>query len=156
MASAASGSLRGESDEELLRAAMDLRCDPAAEEISLPCRPEAAAVSRRLTRLQLHHRWMLSPQLTDDATLLVSELVTNVLQHAGSRTFGLRFRRRRGWVRAEVRDPSRALPCLLQPLGPLDNNGRGLCLVNEIADRWGVDLLPLGKSTWCELRATAR
>jgi anti-sigma regulatory factor (Ser/Thr protein kinase) len=155
MASSVGGSVRGERDEELLRAALDLRCDPVAEEISLPCRPESSAVARRLTRTQLHVRWTLPPQLTDDAMLLVSELVSNVLQHAGSRTFGIRFRRRRGWVRAEVRDPSRALPCLL-PVSPLHPTGRGLCLVNAVADRWGVDLLPLGKSTWFELRTTPR
>jgi anti-sigma regulatory factor (Ser/Thr protein kinase) len=152
MASTAGGSLRGDSDEELLRAALDLRCDPSVEEIPLPCRPEASGAARRLTRVQLHNRWLLGPPSTDDAALLITELVNNVLQHAGSRSFGVRFRRRRGWIRAEVRDPSRSLPCLL-PVSPLDPTGRGLCLVNAVADRWGVDLLPLGKSTWFELRA---
>lgn len=155
MASSASGSLRGRSDEELLKAALDPRCDPAAEEVPLPCHPESSALCRRLTRMQLRHRYLLPAQLTEDAALLVTELVNNALQHAGSRTFGLRIRRRRGWVRAEIRDPSRSLPCLL-PVSPLDPTGRGLCLVNEVSDRWGVDLLPLGKSTWWELKATAR
>lgn len=151
----AGGSLRqGKTDEELLRAATDLRCNPT-EEVPLPCLPEAVRVARRLTWMQLHNRWMLPPTLADDAGLLVSELVTNVLEHVGSRSFGFRLSRRRGWVRAEVRDPSRALPCVL-PHSANAETGRGLHVVNAIAERWGVDLLPLGKSTWFEMRAVGR
>ncbi|NJQ05711.1 ATP-binding protein [Streptomyces lonarensis] len=140
-----------DNDHELLRAAMDLRCDATAGDVELPGRPEAAAAARRLTRVHFHNRWGLGPDLTDNAVLLISELVNNVLQHSGAVTFTVRVRRRRGWVRVEVRDPSRSLPCLL-PVGALEPTGRGLCLVNHLADRWGVDLLPRGKSTWFELR----
>ena len=55
----------------------------------------------------------------------------------------------------EVRDPSRALPCLL-PVSETDVNGRGLLLVSKLADRWGVDLLPRGKTTWFEMRVADR
>ncbi|WP_103501492.1 MULTISPECIES: ATP-binding protein [unclassified Streptomyces] len=154
MAVTASGSRRGvDTDHELISAARDLRCDATAHEVRLPNRPEAASAARRLTRVHVHNRWMLGAELTDNAVLLVSELVNNVLQHAGAQTFSLRIRRRRGWVRVEVRDPSRSLPCLL-PVGALEPTGRGLCLVNHVSDRWGVDLLPLGKSVWFELRVT--
>ena len=50
---------------------------------------------------------------TEDAVLLVSELVGNAVRHTGARVFGLRMLRRRGWIRIEVRDPSRGLPCLM-------------------------------------------
>lgn len=133
--------------------AADLTRDPWVGEVRLLARPESAGAARRLTRDQLQRRWLLNPQLTDDAVLLVSELVGNAVKHAGAHVFGLRIRRRRGWIRIEVRDPSRALPCHL-PVRELDESGRGLWLVDRLADRWGVDLLPDGKTTWFELRLT--
>ena len=88
---------------------------------------------------------------TEHAVLLVSELVGNAVRHTGARVFGLRMLRRRGWIRVEVRDPSRGLPCLM-PVQELDTSGRGLFLVDKLSDRWGVDLLPRGKTTWFEMR----
>ncbi|RKN40853.1 ATP-binding protein [Streptomyces hoynatensis] len=130
--------------------------DPSAAELCLPSRPESAAWARRVTRRQLQGRWLLPAELTEDAVLLVSELVGNAVRHAGAHSFGLRLRRRRGWVRAEVRDPSRALPCRL-PVREMDVvSGRGLFLVDTLADRWGVDLLPCGKTTWFEMRVPSR
>ncbi|MGO4430161.1 ATP-binding protein, partial [Streptomyces sp. MCAF7] len=97
--------------------------------------------------------WGLTPQLAEHTVLLVSELVGNAVRHTGARTFGLRMLRRRGWIRVEVRDPSRGLPCLM-PVALLDTSGRGLWLVDQLAQRWGADLLPRGKTTWFEMRVT--
>jgi anti-sigma regulatory factor (Ser/Thr protein kinase) len=95
------------------------------------------------------------PHHCDTVELLVSELVGNAVRHTGARTFGLRMWRRRGWIRVEVRDPSRALPCLM-PVCDLDVSGRGLFLVDNLSDRWGVDLQARGKTTWFELRVLDR
>jgi signal transduction histidine kinase len=84
--------------------------------------------------------------------LLVSELVGNAVRHTGAHAFGLRIQRTRDGFRVEVRDPSRGLPCLL-PVQPTDTSGRGLAHVEALSDRWGVDLLPQGKTTWFEMRA---
>lgn len=127
--------------------------DPSAGEVRLTSRPESAATSRRLA-LAVLREWGLA-HLSETVELLVSELVGNAVRHTGARTFGLRMQHRRGWIRAEVRDPSRALPCLM-PVRELDTSGRGLFLVDKLSDRWGVDLLPRGKTTWFELRATER
>lgn len=134
-------------------AALELVGDPTLDEVRLPSRPESAGTARRLTESVLRERWDLSPQLTEHAVLLVSELVGNAVRHTGARTFGLRMLRRRGWIRIEVRDPSRGLPCLM-PVQPMDTSGRGLFLVDKLSDRWGVDLLPRGKTTWFEMRVT--
>lgn len=125
--------------------------DPADDEVSLPNRPESARDARRLAHTVLDLRWALPGQLTENAVLLVSELVGNAVRHTGAHTFGLRMLRRSGWIRVEVRDPSRGLPCLL-PVQETDISGRGLFLVDTLSDRWGVDLLPLGKTTWFEMR----
>lgn len=132
--------------------ALDPLGDPSAREVHLTSRPESAATARRLS-LSVLKVWGL-PQYGDTVELLVSELVGNAVRHTGARTFGLRMPRRRGWIRVEVRDPSRALPCLL-PVRPLDVSGRGLFLVDTLSDRWGVDLQPHGKTTWFELRVPA-
>ncbi|WP_399476045.1 ATP-binding protein [Streptomyces sp. TRM68367] len=141
-------------DERALKA-LELFGNPTEAEVSLPSRPESAATARRLTQVVVLRQWGLPPKLTEDAVLLVSELVGNAVRHTGARIFGLRMRRRRGWIRVEVRDPSRGLPCLM-PVQEMDLSGRGLFLVDRLSDRWGVDLLPRGKTTWFEMRVAER
>jgi len=140
----------GVEDERGLKA-LELLGSPAEAEVSLPSRPESAATARRLVQIVILRHWGLSPKMAEDAILLTSELVGNAVRHTGARAFGLRMRRRRGWIRVEVRDPSRGLPCLM-PVQETDVSGRGLFLVDMLADRWGVDLLPRGKTTWFEMR----
>ncbi|MFC5804862.1 ATP-binding protein [Streptomyces formicae] len=141
-------------DEQAVKA-LELFGNPTDEEVRLPSRPESAATARRLTQSVVLRQWALSPQIAEHATLLVSELVGNAVRHTGARVFGLRMLRRRGWIRVEVRDPSRGLPCLM-PVHDLDTSGRGLFLVDKLSDRWGVDLLPRGKTTWFEMRVADR
>lgn len=87
----------------------------------------------------------------EDAKLIVTELVTNSILHARS-GFTVKVQRRRDrTVRLEVRDCDTRLP--RATLDPSDApSGRGLALVDRIADRWGCDLLDGGKSVWAELR----
>jgi anti-sigma regulatory factor (Ser/Thr protein kinase) len=140
-------------DDKAAAKALDLVGDPSVGEVHLTSRPESASMARRLSR-SVVRVWGL-PQLSDTVELLVSELVGNAVRHTGARTFGLRMQRRRGWIRVEVRDPSRALPCLM-PVREMDVSGRGLFLVDKLSDRWGVDLQPRGKTTWFELRVIDR
>lgn len=142
-------------DDERALLALELFGNPTEGEVRLPSRPESAGHARRLTECIVQRQWGLSPQLTEYAVLLVSELVGNAVRHTGARVFGLRMLRRRGWIRVEVRDPSRGLPCLM-PVHELDVSGRGLFLVDKLSDRWGVDLLPRGKTTWFEMRVVDR
>jgi anti-sigma regulatory factor (Ser/Thr protein kinase) len=142
-------------DDERALKAVELYGNPTEAEVPLPSRPESAATARRLVQAVVLREWGLTAKTAEDAVLLVSELVGNAVRHTGARVFGLRMRRRRGWIRIEVRDPSRGLPCLM-PVQPMDTSGRGLFLVDKLADRWGVDLLPRGKTTWFEIRVTDR
>ncbi|MFI6641117.1 ATP-binding protein [Streptomyces sp. NPDC050504] len=142
-------------EDELALKALELFGNPAEGEVQLPSRPESAASARRLTQCVVVRHWGLSPQIAEHAVLLVSELVGNAVRHTGARFFGLRMVRRRGWLRIEVRDPSRGLPCLM-PVHEMDVSGRGLFLVDKLSDRWGVDLLPRGKTTWFEMRVADR
>jgi anti-sigma regulatory factor (Ser/Thr protein kinase) len=83
--------------------------------------------------------------------LLTSELVSNAVRHVGSPVV-LRAIRDDDWVRVEVDDTSDALPVMGQPR-PLDLGGRGMVLVDALADRWGADLHPGGKTVWFEIDA---
>ncbi|MET4927359.1 ATP-binding protein [Streptomyces sp. PSRA5] len=142
-------------EDEQARGVLELFGNPTEGEVRLASRPESALAARRLTHIVVLRQWALPPQMAEHAVLLVSELVGNAVRHTGARVFGLRMLRRRGWIRIEVRDPSRGLPCLL-PVREMDTSGRGLFLVDKLSDRWGVDLLPRGKTTWFEMRVSDR
>lgn len=143
-----------EDDERMLKELAQFG-DPSEGEVRLPSLGESAGSARRLTLWVVQRKWGLSSQVSEYAVLLVSELVGNAVRHTGARVFGLKMLRRRGWIRIEVRDPSRGLPCLM-PVAELDVSGRGLFLVDKLSDRWGVDLLPRGKTTWFEMRVVDR
>ena len=91
--------------------------------------------------------------ILDDARLLVSELVTNSVRHAGVRDrVGLEVVSRPDHVRVEVIDYGTGFePRPRTPDQEVDS-GWGLHLVERIADRWGVDGTR-GKRVWFEIAA---
>ncbi|WP_082119545.1 ATP-binding protein [Saccharothrix sp. ST-888] len=123
------------------------------EEVCLPSRPELVRVVRRIV-LKVLQDWQL-PQLLEVGELLAGELMANAVRHTGGRKVGLRLTRRPGWLRVEVRDSSRALPCLILA-EPGNENGYGMKLVDALSERWGADLLPRGKGVWFELKVRER
>ncbi|MFJ7332716.1 ATP-binding protein [Streptomyces sp. NPDC101110] len=113
---------------------------------------EAAELAslRRITRLHLG-LWGLH-HMADEAQLCVSELVSNVITHVGPGTPATLAVSMKGTrLRIEVHDPdARALPTLRDPDTDAEE-GRGMALVDALADQWGVLLRPDRKVTWCEL-----
>ncbi|MER5952017.1 ATP-binding protein [Streptomyces sp. NPDC001904] len=87
--------------------------------------------------------------------LLVSELVTNAVVHTG-RPAVLRMvlpcagGACPGTVRVEVADSSARPPAPRHAAGE-ETNGRGLELVDGLADRWGWRAEGTGKAIWCEI-----
>jgi anti-sigma regulatory factor (Ser/Thr protein kinase) len=84
--------------------------------------------------------------------LLVSELVTNAVQHAGcgpDRPVELRLDCSPERVRVEVRDEGPGFEPLTGRIDPLQD-GFGLALVDQLADRWGVDV-ERGARVWFEI-----
>lgn len=93
-------------------------------------------------------RWALAA-LVDDVQLVTSELVTNAVQYAPYGDVGFALRRADGVLRVEVTDASPGHP-LSRHADADDENGRGLELVQLLADRWGYHRNPDGtKSVWC-------
>jgi anti-sigma regulatory factor (Ser/Thr protein kinase)/CheY-like chemotaxis protein len=90
-------------------------------------------------------------ELIDDATLVVSELVTNAVEHARS-TCAVILNRSEGGVRIEVRDQGPGSPSL-QPPSDTAEGGRGLMIVSALATAWGTQATPYAKSVWVELSA---
>jgi CheY-like chemotaxis protein len=85
-----------------------------------------------------------------DAELVISELVTNALVHAGP-TCLLRARLAEGILRLEVSDESDGMPDPMASDSQAEH-GRGLLLVSALCRAWGVESVPEGgKLVWAEL-----
>ena len=89
--------------------------------------------------------------LIDDAQLVVSELATNAIRHAGS-AFSVTTRVGESSVRISLHDASSAEP-RLRDEGPRAISGRGLTLIAALAAGWGAELTSEGKTVWAELAA---
>ncbi|MEU1626358.1 SpoIIE family protein phosphatase [Streptomyces sp. NPDC020096] len=113
---------------------------PLAEDVAL------AGEARRFTHSTLES-WGLA-SLGEITELLVSELVTNALRHAGPPRQLRLFQDRT--LTVEVADTSRQIP-LLRPIDEDVESGRGMRLVNEFAHRWGSRTTRHGKVVWFEL-----
>jgi anti-sigma regulatory factor (Ser/Thr protein kinase) len=126
---------------------------PLTATIDLPPEQRSVPTARRLLT-ELLGSWAAG-QYGDDASLLLSELVTNVVRHVASATkLVLEVRLTGLALRVAVIDGSPALPLVSDR--PDDSaGGHGLLLVAAIADRWGSEPHADGKRVWFELARTA-
>ncbi|WP_128378546.1 ATP-binding protein [Streptomyces cavernae] len=104
---------------------------------------------RRILRASLTH-WG-RPDLVETAELLLSELATNALHYGTGPDIGVRFSLQGDHLKIDVNDGSPLRP---EPrcAGPDDESGRGLLLVESLADAWGVS--DDGTTTWFTLPLT--
>jgi anti-sigma regulatory factor (Ser/Thr protein kinase) len=126
-------------------------------ELSMPAAPSAA----RLARRAMARSGLVGEGQKATLLLLVSELVSNCVRHAGLRAgerIQLRARARADRARVEVCDMGRSgrLPAKREPGGNgLEPGGLGLVLVDEMADRWGVHRRDDQTCVWFELACEA-
>lgn len=125
--------------------------EAAALSEELPPEPASAARARRLVADALVATGHAA--LVDVATLLVSEVVTNAVLHAGT-PIGVSCSWSGPCFRVEVQDGSAVLPAV-RHYEREATTGRGVGLVAALADRWGVDTDAEGKTLWFELGAEA-
>jgi anti-sigma regulatory factor (Ser/Thr protein kinase) len=128
------------------------RTDPVSElRRTLPPTPESATVARWLVSDLL--RETVEAEAMDVAALLTTELVSNAIRHTRDELV-LTVRLAGGRLRVGVSDSSHRRPQLVRA-GKRDTSGRGLHLVEALADGWGVDPdeRGLGKTVWFELAA---
>ncbi|MET9757885.1 ATP-binding protein [Streptomyces sp. NPDC006372] len=125
--------------------------------LELPPHRTSVRVARHATQARLTS-WQVPDEACANAVLLVSELVTNAVLHTLSERILCGVQRlTEHRFRLEVHDgdlSGRGIPD--RRPGPDDENGRGLLLVREIADCWGITRSPLtgGNAVWASL-ATA-
>ncbi|MEU5520016.1 SpoIIE family protein phosphatase [Streptomyces sp. NPDC047860] len=133
-------------DDVALLMARTRRLDPEQVAVwDLPDDPAVVAEARRNTTRQLA-QWGLD-ELVFTTELVVSELVTNAIRHATG-PVRLRLIRERALV-CDVLDRGATAPHLRHPRA-MDEGGRGLLLVSQLAQRWGTRFVPEGKIIWAE------
>ena len=122
-----------------------------ALEITLPPDTESPGRARSFVRQALADE---PGDITDMVLLLVSEVVTNAVLHARSQ-----IRLGIGWngdaVRVEVADHS-PLPATPRRFAELATTGRGMQMVDQVADSWGLRPVDDGKVIWFELTMSRR
>jgi hypothetical protein len=90
-------------------------------------------------------------ELSLEAGLCASELVTNVLVHTGCLRCELVVYYTNGHLYVEVHDDSPEAPSKTSA-GSDSDHGRGLQIVDALAAKWGVDWAPdHGKSVWLRM-----
>ncbi|MFB7591249.1 ATP-binding protein [Streptomyces sp. NPDC056169] len=126
-------------------------------QVQLEVGPDPAEVgrARRWARSRLAGSGIGDDEpLAETLVLLISELVTNAVVHTGCPAVLRMLFAAEGGVRVEVADASDRPPQPRHAEGD-DTNGRGLELVDGLADRWGWQPEGAGKSIWCEVDRVA-
>jgi hypothetical protein len=122
--------------------------------IDLPPIPPSVPASRHLV-LELLRAWDV-PHDREDAALLVTELVSNVVDHVrGEANLTLELGVSGECLRIAVVDGSSVQP-VVHELSADRPRGRGMRMVQAIADRWGAEDHRGGKRVWFELHSPAR
>ncbi|WP_432512970.1 ATP-binding protein [Kineococcus sp. SYSU DK001] len=91
--------------------------------------------------------------VVDTLLLLTAEVVTNAVLHGRSEVV-LRVGRHGSRVRVGVADENTRLP-LRRESDPEALNGRGMALVEALADAHGVEVGALGKTVWFDVTTAA-
>lgn len=117
----------------------------------LAAHPGSPAQARRLTRTRLT-RWAVCEDTCDTAALVVSELVTNAILHTASDVVVCELHDEDDLVRIAVRDQGCAAgEPRPSPVRAEEEHGRGLLLVDALADAWGAHEHGFGLLVWAEL-----
>jgi PAS domain S-box-containing protein len=124
------------------------RLPAATATIELPAEAAAVATGRRFIATAWRSWSCDAPD--DTARLLVSELLGNAVRH-GRGPVNLQAHRSAWEVTVEVTDCGGKLP-ERRTAGPEDESGRGLFLIEALADHWGIRPDTHGKTTWFTLR----
>jgi anti-sigma regulatory factor (Ser/Thr protein kinase) len=119
--------------------------------LELPAEPHSAKVARdAIAGLDGH-----LGSAFGDVVLVISELVTNSVRHAGidaTQPLQLSIAIDGGIVRVAVRDPGPGFRPPKAPTDPAHVGGWGLVLVDQLAEQWGVEHDGEATVVWCELR----
>jgi anti-sigma regulatory factor (Ser/Thr protein kinase) len=117
---------------------------------TLPPEKSSAAVARATVRSALSDKF--GNQLLETVELLTSELVTNVIVHAATPCRLRLTEPRSGLLRVEVHDDTDSVAAVsVTSALPSSVHGRGLLLVDALADTWGTSRHSTGKTVWFDV-----
>ncbi|MET7302554.1 ATP-binding protein [Embleya sp. NPDC005575] len=127
---------------------------PLLLSLRLTATVEAVPRARHALRRVLDDRVPDAP--VDTLELLLSELVTNAVKHTTRGcTVAVAVLRRDNSIRIAVVDNDTALPEPGGAVDLLDEHGRGLLLVDAMAEEWGSYPVPDGKVVWCDVKTAS-
>lgn len=118
--------------------------------IDLVSRPAAAGEARKRVRA-LIGTWSIQVDW-ETAELLTSELVTNAVRHDAGEVITLAVGCRHGCLRVDVYDSASGRPGMAVGPSGDQEGGRGLLIVETLADEWGIYRTPTGKAVYFALR----
>jgi Histidine kinase-like ATPase domain len=113
---------------------------------ALPAQPTSPRAAREVVRGACRD-WQLDQETCDDAVLIATELVANVVDHAHTSCV-LTVSRASAGLRIDVRDFSACSLPEPRAVDVLALRGRGLQVVAAVSAAWGVIDLDVGKSVW--------
>ncbi|MGW5731730.1 MULTISPECIES: ATP-binding protein [Streptomyces] len=120
----------------------------------MPCQPEAVGRARAFVSDSLD-TWGMREELADVGEIIVSELMTNVVNHTSTDLTTVAIQHGGHRVRIEVADSSSTTP-YIRPASATAEHGRGLRLVDSLSSHWGFVRHPWGKIIWAELTVSER
>ena len=124
---------------------------PRTSTTDLALDDEAPSIARRVSGLVLRQWGVRDEDSLDAVSLVVSELVTNVLVHCEAvDVVTLRLVLREDTVEVSVADPHPLVP-RQRTADEEEEGGRGLSIVSVLASRWGVEAADGGKRVFAEL-----
>ena len=121
--------------------------DTVASSVALEADPRNVSRARSILRDAMLRSG--ADDLIDSATLLLSEIVTNAFVHAGTQV-QIRIWSTYDALRVEVDDGGARVPAR-RHYAENAGTGRGLQLMDDVADRWGTHARSSGKTVWFEL-----
>lgn len=133
------------SDQHYARTDLSVQSGVSA---SFPADRDSPWHARRMAAATLR-RWGHERPLIDDVSLVVSELASNAVRHAGS-TFSLALQMQGPLLRVTVEDRAPLPGAGLTPRPP-----HGLCVVESLSTGWGAEPTPHGKVIWAQLPCAA-
>lgn len=135
-------------DRAQARVLLDVRPARVGRRHEMPCNPMAPWLARSFVEL-LCDDWELDLALGDAVQMVVTELVGNAVEHAGTDSvLSLRLDHRR--LTVAVRDRRPAAEGLPRP-GVHGDRGYGLLMVQGVSRAWGVTRHDDGKTVWAAL-----
>ncbi|MDQ1019881.1 ATP-binding protein [Streptomyces afghaniensis] len=107
------------------------------------------AARRQVAALAQNLGLPMSDKMLETIELLASEVIANAVLYTDA-PCDVAVTRTDERLRVEVTDTDPSLPSAVDA-GPNDESGRGLLLVDALADAWGTQPAPPGKTTWFEI-----